>query len=343
MSIPSTRDFIRYVARAFDCEATLERIDEMVSNRIKKDLVGYMRSVLDRENIGMAVLDLFGSKEVVDFPKDRCYWIYRIRRQLYPDWFKERGLTSLSQALDAVEEDMKEAVEKGCSGFKNIEAILRTLEIEGLAEEEARYAFRSLLKAKPSRYRVTGNIPMYEKPEDKKNLRLFQDFLIRHMLILAGKFGLPFLFHTGAEGIPGRYPDLRNSNPTNLYPILVDDEIVKTKIVMLHGSYPYYREAAIMTHMFGNLYIEFSPLVFYHGDLKETLRIFLEFVPAHKILYGSDSFCTPELFGYNAWLIRRILSEVLEDFREKHGWTKEECMQAAEMIMNRNAKEVLGK
>ena len=64
-----------------------------------------------------------------------------------------------------------------------------------------------------------------------------------------------------------------------------------TRIVLLHSSYPYTREAGYLTAMYDNVFLDFGeifPFVSPDGQ-REVLRQALELAPTNKIMWSSMS------------------------------------------------------
>lgn len=140
---------------------------------------------------------------------------------------------------------------------------------------------------------------------------------------------------------PGPRPDFRNLDPDALRSILDDPNLVRTKVVALHCGYPYEKKLAAMAYQYANLYVDFSVPMFFHGNLEQILKTFLEFTPHQKLFYGSDAWHTPETFGYDAYLFRRVLKNVLLEFSERFDMSREEIKLLATRILSRNAEEFL--
>lgn len=164
------------------------------------------------------------------------------------------------------------------------------------------------------------------------------------MIMQAGRRRKAFFLHTGWTEY--RSADLRNVSPLHLHSILSDGEVAKTNIVMLHAGYPFYREAAIMAILFPNLYIDTSFVTHFRGLYKEVLRNIVEVTTyagrsAERIVYGSDAYGIAEKIGWAAHTTRATLAAVLDELVEKCHWDEDGCMRLADMILCRNARNLL--
>jgi hypothetical protein len=161
---------------------------------------------------------------------------------------------------------------------------------------EASY-FRSLSFGDPGREVVepiylkyrTGGAPT---PDE---YTLFQDFIFRHLIIVAARLKLPVHIHTSAGG--GDYFNLRGVNVLNLEHIVRDPKHQQTTFVLIHGGYPYDREAMLLASM-KNVYLDSSAteLMLYPTEFKNVLRRWLEVYP-EKLTFGTDAFPYNEALG----------------------------------------------
>jgi len=161
---------------------------------------------------------------------------------------------------------------------------------------EASY-FRSLSFGDPG-----GEIvePIYVKyraggvPTPEEYTR-FQDFIFRHLIIVAARLKLPVHIHTSAGG--GDYFDLRGVNVLNLEHVVRDPKHRQTTFVLIHGGYPYDREAMLLASM-KNVYLDSSAteLMLYPTEFKNVLRRWLEVYP-EKLTFGTDAFPYNEALG----------------------------------------------
>ena len=124
---------------------------------------------------------------------------------------------------------------------------------------------------------------------------LFQDFIFRRIVVEAGRLHLPVHIHTNAGG--GDYFNLRNVNVLNLENIVRDPRYQATTFVLIHGGYPFDRQAIFLASM-KNVYLDSSgtELVLYPGEFKNVLRVWLETFP-EKVTFGTDAFPYNEALG----------------------------------------------
>jgi uncharacterized protein len=147
---------------------------------------------------------------------------------------------------------------------------------------------------------------------DAAGYKALQDFLFRYIATECGRLGMPVHLHTMSGG--GGYFDVAGANPLLLEPIFNDARLRRTRFVMLHGGWPFVRDAGALLQK-PNAYLDFSQeaLTFPPRTMATWLREWLETYP-DKVLFGTD--------GY--------------PFSESMGW------EEAEWIASRNAREALG-
>jgi len=161
---------------------------------------------------------------------------------------------------------------------------------------EAAY-FRSLSFGEPGADAVE---PIYRKyrgggaPTAEEYTR-FQDFIFRQIISAAADLKLPVHIHTSAGG--GDYFNMRNVNVLNLEPVVRDPKHRLTTFVLIHGGYPYDREAVLLASM-KNVYLDSSAteLMLYPTEFKSVLRHWLETYP-EKITFGTDAFPYNQALG----------------------------------------------
>ena len=147
---------------------------------------------------------------------------------------------------------------------------------------------------------------------DAAEYKALQDFLFRYIAGECGRLGMPVHLHTMSGG--GGYFDVAAGNPMLLESVFNDARLRKTRFVMLHGGWPFVREAGALLQK-PNVYLDLSQeaLTFPPRTMAAWLREWLETFP-DKVMFGTD--------GY--------------PFSEAMGW------EEAEWIANRNARQALG-
>ncbi len=178
-------------------------------------------------------------------------------------------------------------------------------------------------------------------PEEYKVL---QDYLFRHIAREAGRLGLPVHIHCSIGA--GSYFLDANANPFALESIFNDPALRKTKFVMLHGSWPFAREAAALI-LKPNVYLDFSALMYltYPLEASRAIRLYLEAAP-EKVLYASDASPFSNHVGWEetAWIGSRngrlALGVALTGMVQDGEITPDRAKQIGHLVMRENARQL---
>lgn len=212
---------------------------------------------------------------------------------------------------------------------------------------EAAY-FRTLYFSDPPRERAeaiyakyrSGGIPSAE------DYRIFQDYIFRLLVDQSARLRLPMHFHS-AVGI-GDYFSLRQGNVLNLENVLRDPRYRNVTFVLLHGGWPYEREAALLTSV-KNVYLDTSlqSEMLYPSQFKDVLKQLLTLYP-DKMMFGSDAFPFNDALGAEEsfWVAvrtsRTALAAALAELVAEHAISQEKALEIAHMYLHDNAAKLYG-
>lgn len=212
---------------------------------------------------------------------------------------------------------------------------------------EAAY-FRSLYFGDPPRAHAQA---VYSKYRDggvpsEGEYKQFQDYIFRVMVDHAGKLHLPMHFHS-AVGI-GDYFNLTKGNVLNLENVLRDPRYRNVNFVLLHGGWPYEREAALLTAV-KNVYLDtsFQTEILYPSQFKDVVKQMLTLYP-DKMMYGSDAFPFNDALGAeeSMWLAARTtrtaLAAALAELVEEGALTEAQALELARGYLHDNAVKLYG-
>jgi len=212
---------------------------------------------------------------------------------------------------------------------------------------EAAY-FRSLYFSDPPQERAEAIYAKYHSGgvPSADDYRIFQDYIFRVMVDQAGKLKLPMHFHT-AVGI-GDYFSLRQGHVLNLENVLRDPRYHNTTFVLVHGGWPYEKEAALLTAV-KNVYLDtsFQSELLYPSQFKDVLKQLLTLFP-DKMMYGSDAFPFSDALGAEEsfWLAahttRTALAGALAELVSERAITQEKAVELARLYLHDNAKKLYG-
>ena len=210
---------------------------------------------------------------------------------------------------------------------------------------EASY-FRSLAFDDPPRDAVAL---IYDKYRDggvptMAEYKMFQDFIFRHLVVEAGRLRLPVHIHSSVGG--GDFFYLGGVNVLNLENILRDPRYLRTTFVLIHGGYPFDREAIFLATT-KNIYLDSSEieLLLYPTEFKHVLRRWLEVFP-EKVTFGTDAFPYGEALGVEEvyWLgvqsSRTALAAALAEMIAARDITEAKAMQYARAYLHDTAAQL---
>ncbi|EPS69511.1 hypothetical protein M569_05253 [Genlisea aurea] len=208
--------------------------------------------------------------------------------------------------------------------FKSIAAYRSGLEINtNVTDKEAAEGLHDVLNARKP-IRITN-----------KN---FVDYIFIRSLEIAQSFDLPIQIHTG---FGDNDLDLRLSNPLHLRGVLEDKRFQNCRIVLLHASYPFSREASYLASVYHQVYLDFGlavPKLSFHG-MVSSVKELLELAPIKKIMFSTDGVAFAESFYLGAKKAREVMFAVMRDACVDGDLLIPEAVQAAKDIFSENAKQ----
>lgn len=314
---------------------------------------GYFDGILDRLNVETSLANRPAMPDYLDPARFR--WVFFVDSFLFPfdnsglaarnpdeaaymplqdkmlrRWMKQDGLTALPPDL------------KGYLAFVT-RVLQQNQQHGGIAMKfEAAY-LRSLHFGEPPRAVAEGVYAKYRSGgvRESKEYTDFQDFIFRYLICEGGRLHLPVHFHTSVGA--GDYFSLANGNVLNLENVLRDPRYLQTTFVLLHGGYPYSRQAIWLAAM-KNVYLDTSGtvLTLYPEEFKRLLRLWLETFP-EKITYGSDAFPYNAALGAEEsyWLAvqssREALAEALAEMVDEREISEPEALHFAHMYLHDTA------
>ncbi|PQQ19780.1 protein fluG [Prunus yedoensis var. nudiflora] len=140
----------------------------------------------------------------------------------------------------------------------------------------------------------------------------FIDYVFTRSLEVALLFDLPMQIHTG---FGDKDLDMRLSNPLHLRDVLEDKRFSKCRIVLLHASYPFSKEASYLASIYPQVYLDFGlavPKLSVHGMISSVKEL-LELAPIKKVMFSTDGYAFPETFYLGAKKSREVVFSVLRD------------------------------
>ena len=321
--------------------------------------VAYFDSILDKLNTDICLANRAMMAPYLN-PK-RFHWVFFGDSFFYPfDNSAERASTPDMGVYVPLQEKMlarwkkQEGVEglpEDLAGYEDF--VRRTMADNqqkhgGVAIKfEAAY-FRSLYFGDPPRAHAEAVYNKYREGgvPTAGEYKQFQDYIFRVMVDEAGKLRLPMHFHS-AIGI-GDYFSLHNGNVLNLENVVRDPRYKNVTFVLIHGGWPYEREAALMTAV-KNVYLDtsFQSELLYPSQFKDVLKQLLTLFP-DKMMYGSDAVPFSDALGAEEsfWLAARTtrtgLAAALAELVEEGAVSEPKALELARNYLHDNAGRLYG-
>ena len=319
----------------------------------KEEGRAYFSHILDQLNIETSVANRVSMPDYLD--PHRFRWVFFMDSVLFP--FNNRAFASLNpdEAVYMPEQERMLKLYLNQSGLQTVppdftsylafitHVLERNQKKGGIAMKfEAAY-FRSLYFGDPSRQAAAA---VYQRYHDAgvpslAEYTTFQDYIFRYLVREGGRLRLPVHIHTAVGA--GDYFNLHHGNVLNLENVLRDPRYTHTTFVLIHGGYPYDRQAIWLAAM-KNVYLDSSEteLLLYPSEFKRVLKRWLEIYP-DKITYGSDAFPYNQAVGAEEtyWMAvhsaRPALAEALAEMISEGEVTQPQAMHMAHAYLHDTA------
>lgn len=244
----------------------------------------------------------------------------------------EKAITvdSLETWQAAVERYFADDAER-CIAVKCSIAYERRLNFEPTERDEARRAFETLFRE---------GAESQPTSHESGARWTFENYALRFILQLAGRYDLPVKFHTGHYAGPGvRALHRIRDNLVDIEPLLA--EFPQVRFIIMHHAYPYGEAAVTLARSYANCFID--QCWAWASNPATTSRYLQEFftgAPANKIfLFGGDYACLELTLGHLD-LARQGLCVTLKRLVDE-GWaTPEEALQLARRVCQLNQEAV---
>uniref|UniRef100_A0A6M2EYS3 GS catalytic domain-containing protein n=1 Tax=Populus davidiana TaxID=266767 RepID=A0A6M2EYS3_9ROSI len=201
-------------------------------------------------------------------------------------------------------------------------------------------AYRSGLEINTNVARKDAEKGLTEALRDGNPTRIanksFIDYIFTMSLEVSLSFDLPMQIHTG---FGDKDLDLRLSNPLHLRMLLEDERFSKCRVVLLHASYPFSKEASYLASVYPQVYLDFGlaiPKLSVQGMISSVKEL-LELAPIKKVMFSTDGYAFPETYYLGAKKARECLFSVLRDACIDGDLTLAEAIEAAKDIFALNA------
>nr|GEV68487.1 protein FluG [Tanacetum cinerariifolium] len=164
------------------------------------------------------------------------------------------------------------------------------------------------------------------------------DYIFVRSLEVAVAFDWPMQIHTG---FGDKDLDLRQANPLHLRNVLEDPRFADCRIVLLHASYPFSKEASYLASVYHQVNLDFGlavPKLSVHGMISSVKEL-LELAPLKKVMFSTDGVAFPEAFYLGAKRAREVVFSVLRDACNEGDLSIPEALEAVTDIFAENANK----
>ena len=315
---------LRDISVLFNCQPIAESI---IQYRQELGLELLTQKCLDRSNVEAIYLDDgFLPDEVIPAPWYEKFVV--VKHILRLEYLAERLILE-EKKFDAFIDSFRQAIDPPppeVIAFKSICSSRTGLNIQSHSKDEVKssfYAIQQEIKEEPPR--------LNDKP--------LIDFLLIQALEVAAKHQFPIQFSTG---LGNGNTNIKQANPLDLTYVLENRKFSKVPIVLLHGGYPYTREAGYLASIYPQVYLDFGmtiPFLSVRG-MELFLTQLLELSPTTKMMYSSGTSKIPELYFLAAKWSREILERVLSEAVKNQDLTSKEVDAIAIALLHDNAQKV---
>lgn len=296
---------IRRLAADLGCDADEETVFEAVRAR---EPGAWLREQLERGGVSGLVADMgypppaetFSPAELGEAGAD----VAPLLRIELEAGVLAAECATFDEFVDRIDAALAGARAAGYMGLKSVLAYRSGLGVEPASAADARSAYGRVRAA------ADGTSPIFLN--DKPLL----DFLFERALGVARREDMAMQVHAGYGD---RDMDLPDCNPWLLRALLERSEVARSvPIVLLHGSFPYTGEAAVLAAIYPNVYFDVATCVppFSEAIQLDVWRTALAMVPLTRIHASTDAAGLAEQIGLGARQARRTLGIALAELVE---------------------------
>ncbi|MCJ7768278.1 amidohydrolase family protein [Candidatus Bathyarchaeota archaeon] len=312
------------LSRLLGCEAKLEEVAAERNRRTSESFAGYVELLYQDAGIVGTVLDS-------DLPlDDPLFSLFpgRVMRLFQMGPIIQRLLRQSESYKDLLR-NYQEALDRAIrrDGFVGVKSHLAEevgFGIEPISDTEAKASFS---KAKEA------NLEAYKK---------LYTAIFTATLIQCQELEVPVHVHTGITGGLWNGP-ISDADPFLLVPLIRRPEFLRTRVILLHGSYPWIQHAALVAHALPNVWVDMSwATPWISLRIVECYRDVIGISPLSKLLIGSGGHGTPEIAWLSAKLAKIALGKALGDDVSLGLLSQQQAEKAGRMILHDNAAKLYG-
>ncbi|MHB0869491.1 MAG: amidohydrolase family protein [Chloroflexota bacterium] len=318
------QSLVSQLSRLFGCAPELEAVAAERNRRTSESFADYARMLYQDAGIVGTVLDSglpVGNPTLRLIPGQTMRLFQMgpaIRRLLEQSGSYRELLRGYQEALDG-------AVRQQCFvGVKSHLAEEVGFGVEPISESEAAKAFAAARAGDSDGYK-----------------RLYVAVFAATML-QCQELGVPVHLHCGITG--GLWNGaIADADPFRLVPLLKRTEFLRTRVVLLHGAYPWIQHAAAVAHALPHVWVDMgwtTPWISLR--IVECYREVIGMAPLSKLMIGSGGHGTPEIAWLSAKTAKIALAEALGDAVRLGLLSRPQGDEAGRMILHDNAARLYG-
>lgn len=321
-------DLIKQVSRLFDVPGERQFFEIRQSMRE----YDHINCLFDDVSVGALIIDDgYGTSEMMSLGRLADLLHRPVYRCLRLETLLERSIdagSSFDEMMSQFMGGVRQTGDKPTVALKSIAAYRGGLEIEAVAQEDARADF---VRLKSSFNQALGHC---QRRIEKSPL---YHFALVEAFELAGQLGLPVQLHCG---LGDSDEDLRTANPLCLRNLLESKRFQRTTFVLLH-CYPFVREAAYLASLYPNVYMDLSLASFMiSGYFDQIILDAISAAPSSKILAASDGHSVPETHWFGNLSLKRALTAALSSLTQREIISEDDAYSVAGAILYGNARRI---
>ncbi|MBW2146976.1 MAG: amidohydrolase family protein [Deltaproteobacteria bacterium] len=312
------------LSKVLGCPAELEAVTSERNRRTAESFAAYARLLYDDAGIVGTVLDTGLHKddpilELIPGKVMRLFQMEPLLRKL----LEQSG--SYQELLRGYQETLDRAVrDDGCIGVKSHLAEQVGFGVEPVSEAEAEAIFPSA------------------KTGDSEAFKKLYVSIFTATLLQCQDLGVPVHLHSGFTG--GLWNgSISNADPFLLVHLLRQPEFLQTRIVLLHGGYPWIQHAAAVAHALPHVWVDMGWMTPWISlRIVECYRDVIAMAPLSKLMIGSGGHGTPEIAWLAAKTAKIALAKALGDAVKLDLMASKQAEKAGRMILHDNAVRMYG-
>jgi len=325
---------VNHLARLFDCEPTLEAVTAERNKLTAGGIDSYVKLLYTDANIQGTVVDslLPMNDKLIDlFP---CK-VLRLFKLDVPYFKLVAEKDSYREVKEAIQARIEYAVKtEGYIGIKCHIAEMFTLDARPVYDEEASKAFAAA------------------KANDREAMFTIYLGIFTATMLQCQELNVPLHIHTGVTGLTStigwpNYSGFRreghanSSDPFLLMNFLTEPQFMNTKLVLLHTSFPWVRNAAMMAHDFPHVWVDLGwTIPWVSLGSSQVVEEVLSIAPHSKIMLGSGQHGIPEIAWLSGKILKSALKAVLTNAVMSDYISEQQAYNTAEMLCYGNAKRL---